>query len=48
MVLPRVPLANAALTAWSYLLQPEFLNDLFERNRGRSYEDILTFPTFVA
>src|SRR6516162_5288433 len=48
MVLPRVPLANAALTAWSYLLRPEFLQDLFQRHRGRSYEDILTFPEFVA
>jgi hypothetical protein len=48
MVLPRVPLANAALTAWSYLLHPDFLNDLFARHRGRSYEDILDFPTFVA
>jgi hypothetical protein len=48
MILPRVPLANAALTAWSYLFQPEFLDDLFARNRGRSYEDILSFPTFVA
>jgi hypothetical protein len=48
MVLPRVPLANATLTAWSYLLQPEFLDDLFARNRGRSYQDILDFSTFVA
>jgi hypothetical protein len=48
MVLPRIPLANAALTVWSYLFQPEFLDDLFERHRGHSYEDILTFPTFVA
>jgi Transposase DDE domain len=48
MVLPRVPLANAALTAWAYLLRPEFLDDLFARNRGPSYEDILDFPTFVA
>jgi Transposase DDE domain len=48
LVLPRVPLANAALTAWSYLLSPEALADLFRRHRGRSYEDILTFPEFVA
>jgi hypothetical protein len=48
MVLPRVPLADATLTAWSYLLRPEFLDGLFERPRGRSYEDILTFPEFVA
>jgi Transposase DDE domain len=47
MVLPRVPLANAALTAWSYLFDPLFLGDLFARHRGASYEDILTFPTFV-
>ena len=48
LVLPRVPLANAALTAWSYLLQSEALQDLYRRNRGRSYEKILTFPEFVA
>src|SRR4051794_18527806 len=47
MILPRVPLANAVLTAWSYLFQPEFLDDLFARNRGRSYQDILSFHTFV-
>jgi hypothetical protein len=48
MVLPRVPLANAVLTVWSYLLQPEFLDEIYTRHRGRSYEDILTFSTFVA
>jgi hypothetical protein len=48
MVSPRVPLAHAALTAWSYRLRPESLQDLFRRHRGRSYEDILTFPEFVA
>lgn len=48
MVLPRVPRANAVLTTWSYLLQPNFLDDLYTRHRGRSYEDVLTFSTFVA
>jgi hypothetical protein len=48
MVLPRVPRANAILTTWSYLLQPKFLDDIFARHRGRSYEDILTFSAFVA
>jgi hypothetical protein len=28
MVLPSVPLANAALTLWAYLLDAEFLNDV--------------------
>ena len=48
MVLPTVPLANATLTAWSYLLDPVFLDDFYDRHRGRGYEDILTFPTVVA
>lgn len=48
MVLPTVPLANATLTVWAYLLHPEFLNDLYDRHRGRCYEDLLTFPTIVA
>ena len=48
LVLPRVPVANAILTTWSYLFQPEFLDDIFARHRGQSYEDILTFSTFVA
>src|SRR5262249_26606390 len=48
MILPRVPLAHAALTAWSYLFQTEFLDDLCERHRGRSSQDLLTFPTFGA
>ena len=46
-VLQRVPLANACLTAWSYMLNADFLDQLYERYRGRSYEDILTFPNFV-
>jgi len=44
----RAPLANVVLTVWSYLLQPEFLDDLYARHRGRGYEDILSFPAFVA
>jgi hypothetical protein len=46
-VLQRVPLANACLTAWSYMLDSDFLDNLYDRHRGRSYEDILTFPNFV-
>jgi Transposase DDE domain len=47
MVLPSVPLGNAVLTAFAYLLQPELLDDLFDRHRGRSYKDTLSFSTFV-
>lgn len=47
MVMPAVPLANAVLTLFAYLLQPKFLDDLFDRHRGKSYEDILSFSTFV-
>jgi hypothetical protein len=47
IVIPRVPRANAFLTAWSYLLQPDFLDDLYARLRARTYEDTLTFPRFV-
>lgn len=48
LVLPSVPLANATLTAWSYLLDPAFLDDFYDRHRGRGYEDLLTFPALVA
>jgi hypothetical protein len=47
LVVERTPLANATLTLWSYLLQPSALDTIFQRHRGRSFEDILTFPTFV-
>jgi Transposase DDE domain len=46
-VLQRTPLANATLTAWSYMLNSDFLDELYQQHRGRSYEDILTFPNFV-
>lgn len=45
--LARLPLAEAVLSLWSYVLQPRFLDDLFQRHRGRSYTDTLTFPAFV-
>jgi hypothetical protein len=42
-----VPLADAVLSLQSYLLQPEFLNGIFESHRGRCYQDLLQFPLFV-
>ena len=43
----RTPLANATLSLWSYLLQPDILGEIFKQNRGRSFEGILKFSTFV-
>jgi hypothetical protein len=47
-VLPSTPLANATLTLWAYLLSETFLDDFYDRHRGRGYEDLLTFPDLVA
>jgi DDE family transposase len=47
MALQRTPLANATLSLWSYLLQPSVLDGIFEQHRGRSFEDVLKFSTFV-
>lgn len=46
-VLQELPLADAVLSLGAYVLQPSFLDALFERHRGRSYQDTLTFPNFV-
>ncbi len=46
-VFKGVPLADAVLSLQSYLLQPVFLNGIFEAHRGRCYEDLLRFPLFV-
>jgi hypothetical protein len=43
----RLPLAEAVLSLWSYVLQPTFLDQVFARHRGRSFTDVLTFPTLV-
>jgi hypothetical protein len=47
LVVQRVPLANATLTLWAYLLKPGELEQIFDRHRGRSYEQVLSFTTFV-
>jgi hypothetical protein len=46
-VLARLPLAEAVLSLWSYALQPDFLEVVFDRHRGRTYTEVLTFPTVV-
>jgi hypothetical protein len=45
--LRRLPLAEAALRIWAYVLNATFLGQVYERHRGRSYEKILTFPILV-
>jgi hypothetical protein len=47
LVLDRLPLADAVLSTLSYLLGPEVLGPIFDEHRGPSFEQVLTFPTFV-
>jgi len=46
-VLMRLHLADAVLSLWAYVMQEEFLNGVFEEHRGRSYEEVVTFPRLV-
>ena len=43
----RLPLADAVLHLLRYVLQGEFLDEMYEEHRGRGYEDILTFSSLV-
>lgn len=43
----RLPLADSAFRILDYLLDPDFLNGVFDRHRGRSYEGSISFPVFV-
>jgi hypothetical protein len=45
--LQRLPLADATLSLWAYVLQPTFLAQVFAEHRGRSFEEALTFARFV-
>lgn len=46
-VLHRLPLAEAFYTVWRYLASDAVLDDLFDRHRGRCYQDQLTFAELV-
>ena len=46
-VLQRVPLAEAALLLLSHATCEPFLEDLYDRHRGRCYEKVLSFSTLV-
>lgn len=46
-VLARMPLAEAVLTLWCWVADETYLNKVFEENRGRCYEKILSFSLMV-
>jgi hypothetical protein len=46
-VLERLPLAEAVLLLWSWIAETSFLQRLFERSRGRSYEKVISFAVIV-
>ena len=45
--LDRLPLAQSVLLLWQQVADPKFLQDLFDRRRGRGYQKILSFPSLV-
>src|SRR5215210_4065707 len=46
-VLARLPLADAFYALWHFLTIDDVLHPLYDRHRGSSYEDQLTFPELV-
>jgi hypothetical protein len=47
-VLARLPLAESFYTLWGYLATDKVLEDLFDRYRGKCYNDQLTFAELVS
>lgn len=43
----QLPLAEAVLRMFDQIARPEFLGEVFQSHRGRSYEAEITFPLFV-
>jgi Transposase DDE domain len=46
-VLTRLPLVEASAVVLGHVLEPGFLNAVFEEHRQRAYTDVLEFPTLV-
>jgi Transposase DDE domain len=46
-IVQRLPLAQAVLGLFQYVLAPTFLEDLFQRCRGRAYHKELSFTALV-
>src|SRR5216684_2384675 len=47
-VLAELPLADAFYTLWGYIATDKVLKELFDRHRGKCYDDKLTFPQLVS
>jgi Transposase DDE domain len=45
--LDHLPLAQSVLLLWQQVADPAFLDDLFNKYRGRAYDKILSFPCLV-
>ena len=43
----RLPLGETVFRLLDFVCQKEFLDGVFERHRGRSYEGEISFPLFV-
>lgn len=43
----RLPLAEACWRLLDFVTHDDFLDDVFARHHGRSYEDVISFPLFV-
>jgi hypothetical protein len=43
----RLPLAEACWRLLDFVTHDDFLDDVFARHHGRSYEDSISFPLFV-
>jgi hypothetical protein len=46
--LARLPLAEAVLTVWRFVADADWIGRIYDENRGRSYEKLLSFPTMVS
>ncbi len=46
-VLHRLPLAEAVMDLWQWVVDCEFLSGVFEQHRGASYERRIAFPVMV-
>ena len=46
-VCKRLPLGEGVLRLFDFVCEEEFLQGVFDRHRGRSYEGVITFPVFI-
>ena len=46
-LLSKMPLAEAVLSVWRSIADEKRLQEIFERHRGRCYEQVITFPVMV-